>query len=425
LADNILLNLGSGGETLATDDIGGIQFQIVKLTFGALESQTLASSGNGTVDAGTQRVTIASDTTGVLSVDDNGASLTVDNTTLDTAGGGTEAAAQRVTIANDSTGLLSIDDNGGSLTIDNAAIDTIGGGTEAAAQRVTLANDSTGLLTIDWAGTAPPIGAGVEATALRVTIATDSTGLLSVDDNGGSLTVDNSTLAVVGGGTEAAAMRVTIANDSTGLVSVDDNGGSLTVDNAGLTELAAAINANELDINIASSNATVTVDLGANNDVVGTTADNAAAATNPILIGAVAVETDGTDPTSVTAEADVARLRADRNRRLLVNTAHPNLFSASSDFAAAQTNTTVQAAPGANLSNYITDIMLSNGAVAGNITLLDGSGGGVLFELYPAINGGVSTRLATPIRQTANTLLAITSTTVTTHTVTVSGYVAP
>ena len=37
------------------------------------------SSGNGTVGIGTLRVTIAEDTTGVLSVDDNGGSLTVDS----------------------------------------------------------------------------------------------------------------------------------------------------------------------------------------------------------------------------------------------------------------------------------------------------------------------------------------------------------
>ena len=35
---------------------------------------------------------------------------------LSTTGGGTEATAQRVTIANDSTGVLSVDDNAGSLT---------------------------------------------------------------------------------------------------------------------------------------------------------------------------------------------------------------------------------------------------------------------------------------------------------------------
>lgn len=39
---------------------------------------------------------------------------------LSTAGGGTEAAALRVTLANDSTGLVSVDDNGGSLTVDGS-----------------------------------------------------------------------------------------------------------------------------------------------------------------------------------------------------------------------------------------------------------------------------------------------------------------
>lgn len=37
---------------------------------------------------------------------------------LSTTGGGTEAAALRVTVATDSTGVLSVDDNGGSLTVD-------------------------------------------------------------------------------------------------------------------------------------------------------------------------------------------------------------------------------------------------------------------------------------------------------------------
>ena len=37
---------------------------------------------------------------------------------LSTTGGGTEATALRVTLASDSTGLVSVDDNGGSLTVD-------------------------------------------------------------------------------------------------------------------------------------------------------------------------------------------------------------------------------------------------------------------------------------------------------------------
>lgn len=198
------------------------------------------------------------DPTGTTSqpVDDNAGSLTIDNAALSVVGGGVEATALRVTIASDSTGLLSIDDNGGaisvdddggSLTIDNASLSVTGGGVEAGTLRVTIANDSTGLLSIDDNGasltidnsTLAVVGGGAEATALRVTMADDSTGLLSIDDNGASLTVDNSVLSVVGGGVEATAQRVTIASDSTGLLSIDDNGGSITVDGTVSTSPAA------------------------------------------------------------------------------------------------------------------------------------------------------------------------------------------
>lgn len=47
----------------------------------------------------------------------------VTNTVLSVVGGGTEATAQRVTIANDSTGVLSVDDNGGSITVDATDLD--------------------------------------------------------------------------------------------------------------------------------------------------------------------------------------------------------------------------------------------------------------------------------------------------------------
>ena len=133
------------------------------------------------VEATALRVTIASDSTGLLSIDDNGGSLTVDNPILSVVGGGTEATAQRVTIASDSTGVLSVDDNGGSLTVDNAALSVVGGGTEATAQRVTIASDSTGVL--------------------------------SVDDNGGSITVDGTVTANAGTGVFDVTPASPAAND--------------------------------------------------------------------------------------------------------------------------------------------------------------------------------------------------------------------
>jgi hypothetical protein len=173
----------------------------------------------------------------------------------------------------------------------------------------------------------------------------------------------------------------------------------------------------------------VTLAAGTNtNEVVGDVADDIAAAGNPVRIGAQAKETDGTDPGSVSAEDDLAGLIADRNRRLLVNTAHPNLWSANENYATAQTNNALKAAPGANLSLYITDIIISNGATAGTIKIVEDTAGTPVDKigpLYLAANGGMSKRFATPIRITANKDVGFTSVTVTTHTVTLSGYIAP
>jgi hypothetical protein len=78
MADNTTLNSGSGGDVIATDDISGVKYQRVKLALGADGAASDAPIGGG-VESGSLRVTIASDSTGVLSVDDNGGSLTVDN----------------------------------------------------------------------------------------------------------------------------------------------------------------------------------------------------------------------------------------------------------------------------------------------------------------------------------------------------------
>lgn len=209
-------------------------------------------------------------------------------------------------------------------------------------------------------------------------------------------------LSTTGGGTEATALRVTIANDSTGVVSIDDNGGSLTVDNGGTFAVQGT--------------------------AVGTIADDATTPGAPVMIGGSAVETDGTDPGSVSAEDDVARLRTDRNRRVLVNKSHPNAWKLFEDHTSAQTNNQLKSAPGANLSLYITDIIYSNGATAGSIKLVEDEGGTpvqLTQTVYMAINGGAVMNFETPIRMTANKTLGFTSVTCTTHSVEVHGYIAP
>jgi hypothetical protein len=72
--------------------------------------------------------------------------LTVDNAALAVTGGGVEASALRVTLANDSTGLISVDDNGGSLTVDGtvAVSGTVTVGSHAVTNAGTFATQVDG-----------------------------------------------------------------------------------------------------------------------------------------------------------------------------------------------------------------------------------------------------------------------------------------
>lgn len=212
---------------------------------------------------------------------------------------------------------------------------------------------------------------------------------VNIQDGGNTITVD---------GTVGVSGTVTVGSHA-----VTNAGTFVTQENGALLTAAQLI-----DDTVFADDAAVTL---------GTSKGN--------IFAGVAVQTDGTDPTAVSAEGDAAALRTDMNRILLVNQTHPRGSTVSADYASAQTNVSVIAAPGASLSIYITDIMLSNGATAGNVTLLDGSGGTVKWEAYPAINGGaVLTGLRQPIKLTANTALCLTSTTVTTHSIFIGYYIA-
>jgi len=97
---------------------------------------TAASVNNGAADATTLRVTIASDTTGVLSIDDNGSSITVDN-------GGTFAVQSTLQagsaaigkVGHDITGIQS-DNNEG---VDSTTAEALGG--SQACKRVDMQAD--------------------------------------------------------------------------------------------------------------------------------------------------------------------------------------------------------------------------------------------------------------------------------------------
>lgn len=456
MPDNVPITAGVGTD-IATDQLlTGEHVQLLKLVDGTANSSTRIEAGGG-AEANAIRVTIANNSTGLVSVDDNGATLSVDD------GGGS------LTV----DGTVSVTDGGGSLTVDGAVTVSDGGGTISVDGTVTanLAAGTNNIGDVDVLTVPAPlnvVGGGTEAAALRVTIANNSTGVVSVDDNGGSLTVDGSVtvadgggsltvdnggtfavqesgaaltalqlidnciagseaqvdivaslpagnnnigdvdiltvpapLNVTGGGTEASALRVTLANDSTGVVSVDDNGSTISVDDGG----------SSLTID-----GTVTA--------VGAAAHDDAVSGNPVQLAGEARSSER----SAVANADVARLVTDLAGKLIaLPYANPENFvrGATSDITDT-TDTQVIAAGGAGVKLYITQILVTNGdADTGTfVNIKDGSGGTTLYTGYAASGGGgFSVTLPVPIVTTANTgLYAGCATTGATVRVSASGY---
>jgi len=122
VADNVAITAGSG-TNIATDEITGTleHAQIIKLAIAADGSRTLIPA-DGTdgllVNLGANNdVSVASIAAGDNNI--GNVDIVTVPAPLSTTGGGTEATALRVTVATDSTGVLSVDDNGASLTVDN------------------------------------------------------------------------------------------------------------------------------------------------------------------------------------------------------------------------------------------------------------------------------------------------------------------
>lgn len=369
MADNVTLDPGAGGATLAADDIAGTHHQRVKVQHGADGSATDVST------ASPMPVDIRSDNSGGVEVlQDTAADLNC-----------TEASAAAI-----KTAVEIIDDWDESDRCKSNII-------------------------VGQAGIAA--GTGVDgATVPRVSLATDVP--LPAGTNGiGKLTANS--------GVDIGDVDVTSLPADTYVAEGGALGkGVLLQGDDGTDRKNINVDATTGDVQVDVTN-TVTVSGTVSATTAGDVASDSADSGNPVKTGSKAKNFDGTAPGTAVAEDDRVDNIADVYGRPFVETAHPNHWNVSADYAEAQTNTTVKAAPGAGLKLYITDIVISNGVTAGNITLLDGSGGTVLIEDYPAITGGLTLNLRTPISLTANTLLAITSTTVTTHSVTVCGYTAP
>jgi len=247
MADNVAITAGSG-TNIASDDVGGVHYQRVKLDGGGdgAAAPILGDSSNG-LDVDVTRVsgnvTVVQATATNLKVDasavavpvtDNAASLTVDAPVgspvyVRLSDGSSAIAALPVT---DNGGTLSVDDGAGSLTVDGTV--SVSGTVAVSDGGGNLSvDDGAGSLTVD-----APVGTPVfvrlsdGTSAIAALPVTDNGGTLSVDDGGGILTVDGTvqiagTVPVSdGGGILTVDGTVNVGNT----VTVSDGGGTLSVD---------------------------------------------------------------------------------------------------------------------------------------------------------------------------------------------------
>lgn len=156
---------------------------------------------------------------------------------------------------------------------------------------------------------------------------------------------------------------------------------------------------------------------------------DAALATNPVVAGCRA---SSAAPTAVSADNDVQAIRCDLNGNLIARQAplENSVSGVITSAMTATTSTSLVAAPGASLRNYITEISCVNAhaTVDTLVNIQDGSGGTVIAQITaPADFGGHQKVFPHPLRQpTANTALFVANvTTGASVTCSASGFKAP
>lgn len=131
-----------------------------------------------------------------VGINDSGNSITVDNAQLSVVGSGTEATALRVTLASDSTGVVSVDDNGGSLTVDGTVTATLAAETTKVIGTVNVAAGQTIAVT----------NAGTFATQATLQTGANAIGKLAANSGVDIGDVDVTTVGTITPGTAATSL---------------------------------------------------------------------------------------------------------------------------------------------------------------------------------------------------------------------------
>jgi hypothetical protein len=299
------------------------------------------------------------------------------------------------------TDAVPVTDNGGSLTVDGSVAVTNAGtfAVQVDGSALTSLQLMDDVVATDGSAT-PTKGnliAGQDGTNAQ-TIKTDTSGELQVD----VLTMPNVTIgAALPAGTNAIGKLA--ANDGVDIGDVTITNSTLAVTQSGSWTVTAS-------------------------NTVGNIAHDSADSGNPVKIGAVA---RSSDPTAV-ANGDRANLYTDLNGKLIIipySLPENQVYGSNASAITDTTSTSIIAAAGAGIRNYITSIIVTNShsTVGTLVKITDGSGGTLLAQGYAAAGGGGwSLTLPTPIKTTANTALhAVCGTTGANVYVTAVGYKAP
>lgn len=284
----------------ATDEIGGVDYQEMKIVDGTKGATTPAAVGGG-AEANALRVTVANDSTGVLTVDDGGGSLTVDGSVAVSSVSGTvtvDCNSSNVTVDNgagisavniqDGGNSITVDDGGSSLTVDGTV--AVSGTVDVSGSSVTIQeplsiDDNGGSITVDGTVAATQSGTwNINNVSGTVSLPTGAATAANQLPDGHNVTVDN--------GSGGSAVNI---QDGGNVISVDDAGGTLTVDQSTASNLNA--------------------------QVVGNVAHDAADSGNPVKVGGKAEDYSIAEgalpgPTAV-ADGDRVDLTLDRSGRVV------------------------------------------------------------------------------------------------------------
>jgi hypothetical protein len=386
MADNVSITSGSG-TVIATDDVLGVNYQQVKLVDGTLDSTTVIAAGGG-VEAGALRVTIASDSTGVVSVDDNGASLTVDGTVTANAGTGNFTVTQATAASLNAT---------------------VTGFTSAGAAAFTKLTD--GLTTAGLAGTSLSIAgfasAGTAAFA-RITDGVTSAGLAGTSQVvTGFASAGTAAFAKITDGLTTAGLAGT-SQVVTGFASAGTAAYARITDgvtSAGLAGTSQVVTGFTTTTNFAYvrlTDGTNVASVGANGgiEITGGTIHGTTDLGNPIKLGAKA-------EASVTSSPNVndgyrTDIYADLDGVLLTKPLVPygDILSQRTFDSTGTSIALTTFGASAGLRNYLTQITVYNSSTTnGYIDFRDGTTGTVIYTVPLPALGGANINFTLPLRQ--------------------------